>query len=285
VAAAAGLAGPTLAAENLQGISASPYSQEISLTPGQHYSGSVDISNPGNTEYNFISSATPYSVMGEDYEQQFTARPDLVDASKWFTFPTTKFHLKPDQHVEVQFNIHVPPDIAGGGYYATVFAQADALPGPGVHGQKRVGMVLYMTVAGAIHREGSVASFSVPFIQTEPPLHTQLRLADTGNVHYDSTETVQVQDLFGNVKAQLEDQHVIMPKSVRRIDIDWAKSPSFGLYHVTGTAKFLDRTEQLPSRWTLMLSANSFLIISGVLIAMGLFAFLTRRGRGNVRRG
>jgi hypothetical protein len=41
----------------------------------------------------------------------------------------------------------------------------------------------------------------------------------------------------------------------------------------------------LPSRWTLMLSANAFLIIIAVLVAMGLFAFLTRRGRRNVYRG
>ena len=280
-----GLSGSALAAETVQGITASPYMQSFSLAPGSNYSGSVDISNPGNNEYDFSVSATPYSVTGEDYEQQFTARPDLVDASKWFTFPVAKYHLKPAQHVPVQFTVHVPSDIAGGGYYAVVFAQADALPGPGVRGQKRVGVVTYMTVSGDVHKAGRVASFNVPFIQTQPPLHTEIRLQNGGNVHFDSTESVQVQDLFGNVKAQLEAQHIIMPKSIRRVTLDWDKSPSFGLYRVTGTVKYLDHTEKLPTRWTLMLSANAFLIIAGVLVAMGLFAFLTRRGRGNVRRG
>jgi hypothetical protein len=268
-----------------QGITASPPTTEINMAPGSHYSGSVDISNPGDTEYDFTASAAPFSVMGEDYQQQFTARPDLVDASKWFTFSQTRYHLKPTQHVAVQFTINVPADIAGGGYYAVVFAQADPLPGAGIRGAKRVGMVTYMTVSGDIHQEGKIASFSVPPIQTEPPLHSELRLQNTGNVHYDSTVSVQVKDLFGNVKAQEDAQHIIMPKTIRKITLDWGNAPGFGLFRVTGTVKYLGRTENLPSRWTLMLSANAFLIIAAVLVVMGIFAYLTRRGRGNVRRG
>jgi hypothetical protein len=285
VVALLGLTSAALAAETRQGITASPYSQSFSLDPGSKYSGTVEISNPGNTEYDFTASAAPYSVIGEDYEQQFTSRPDLIDASKWFTFPITRYHLKPGQHTLVQYNVHVPADIAGGGYYAAVFAQDDALPGPGVRGQKRVGVVTYMTVGGDIHREGKLAGFSVPLVQTQPPLHSQVRLQDTGNVHFDATVSVKAQDLFGNVKWQQDVDHVIMPKTIRKIAIDWTKSPSFGLYRVTGTVKYLGRDETLPTRWTLMLSANAFLIIAGVLVLMGLFAFLVRRGRGNVRRG
>jgi hypothetical protein len=91
-------------------------------------------------------------------------------------------------------------------------------------------------------------------------------------------------DLFGNVKWQADAEHLIMPKTTRRVVIEWAKAPSFGLYRITGTVKYLDRTEKLPTRWTLMLSANAFLIIASVLVAMGMFAFFTRRGRGNGRR-
>jgi hypothetical protein len=286
VAAAALLvvSSPALAVGERQGITASPPKLEIDLTKGTRYSGSVNISNPGDTEYDFTVSAAPFSVLGEDYQPQFTARPDLVDASKWFAFPKTRFHVKPTQKIEVPFTISPPSDIAGGGYYAAVFAQAAALPGPGIQGEKRVGMVTYMTVAGDIHREGKLAGFTVPFVHTQPPLHTEVRLQNTGNVHYDSTVLVQVKDLFGNVKAQMEADHIIMPQTTRLIAQDWAKAPSFGLYQVTGTAKYLGKTENLPTRWTLMLSANAFLAIAGVLIAMGIFAFLTRRGRGHARR-
>jgi hypothetical protein len=281
-----GLASPaTAAAEPLQGITASPFSQDITLAAGGKYSGSIEISNPGNTEYDFTVSSAPYSVVGEDYAQQFSARPDLVDASKWFTFPVAKYHLKPGQQVPVQFNVQAPADIAGGGYYAVIFAQAGALPGPGVRGQKRVGVITNMTVGGNIRREGRLAGFSVPLLQTDSPLRADVRVQDTGNVHFESTVDVSAKDLFGNVKWQQQAVHTIMPQTTRKISLQWTKSPSFGLFHVTGTIKYLDRTEKLPSRWTLMLSANAFLIIIAVLVAMGLFAFLTRRGRRNVYRG
>jgi hypothetical protein len=285
LAASLSFSAVAVAADEIQGITASPYSQDIKLSPGGKYSGTVNISNPGNTDYNFTASAAPFSVQGEDYAPQFTARPDLVDASKWFSFPQTRFHLVPGQQVPVQFTIQPPSDISGGGYYAAVFAQADALPGPGIRGQKRVGMIVYMTVGGDIHREGHVASFSVPFLHTVPPLHSQLRIQNIGNVHFDSDITVQIKDLFGNVKGQIEQQHVIMPKTIRRVDLDWAKAPSFGLFRVGGNIQYLGRTEALPTHWTLMLSANAFLAVFGVLVAMGLFAFITRRGRRNVRRG
>jgi hypothetical protein len=268
-----------------QGITASPPIQRLELQPGAVFSGSVDISDPGKTEYDFTASAAPFSVKGEEYDLQYASRPDLVDASRWFTFPTTKYHLKPGQKVSVQYKVTVPKDIAGGGYYAVVFAQADPLPGTGVTGQKRVGVLTYMTVAGDIIRQGRVAGFGVPWIQTQPPLHAEVRIQNTGNVHFDSSISLQIKDLFGNVKGEIEADHVIFPKTTRLVALDWKTAPSFGLYHLGGTVKYLGSTEQLPSRWTLMLSANAFLGLAGVLLAIGLFAFLTRRSRGNVRRG
>jgi hypothetical protein len=279
------LAGTALAADPLQGITASPPKQRIDLTAGGTYSGTVDISNPGTTEYDFTVSASPFSVKGEDYNLLYSQRPDLVDASRWFVFPQARYHLKPTQKVAVRYNVNVPRDAAGGGYYAVVFAQADSLPGAGVSGQKRVGVLTYMTVAGDIQRSGRVLGLSAPVIQTQPPLVGDVRLQNTGNVHYDSTVSVQIKDLFGNVKTELNSDQIIFPKTIRRVPLSWGKAPSFGLYRLSGTVKYLDRTDPLPTRWTLMLSANAFLVIVFVVVVLAVYAYITRRGRRNVRRG
>ncbi|HEX3081701.1 MAG TPA: hypothetical protein VHQ86_00435 [Candidatus Saccharimonadia bacterium] len=273
------------AADPLQSITASPTNESVSLSAGGTYDGFVKITNTGQTPYQFIVSASPFSVTGESYDQSFAARPDLIDASKWFSFARTTYSANPRDEIAVAYHIKVPTDIAAGGYYAAIFAEAsNTSAGQGVTSHKRVGVLMYITVTGDVIKSGKVLGYNLPLIHTQPPLHADVRLQNTGNVHYDATTSLVVSDIFGNTKARLESTNTIFPKSTRKLSLTWDKAPSFGLFQVSGTVKYLDKTEQLPTRYTLMLSANAFLIIFIAVILLAAYAYLTRKRRSNVVR-
>src|SRR6185437_12189343 len=123
---------------------------------------------------------------------------------------------------------------------------------------------------------------AVPFLQTTSPLQTTLRLRNDGNVHYDAATEVLVKDLFGNTKAILSDNHTVLPSTIRRMSINWDKSPGFGLFRVEGTVDINGKTDQLPVRYTLLLSQTAFIIIFLCIVALVAYAVLSLRRRGNV---
>jgi hypothetical protein len=279
--------GSALAADPLQSITASPSSQRLDLGPTSSYEGTINITDTGQTPYSFRVSTSPFSVSGETYTQSFVARPDLVDASKWFSFGRSSFSVQPGESVPVTYHIKTPPDIAAGSYYAVVFAEADApssAKGQSITARKRVGIIFYLTVTGKTVSGGNVASYTVSALQTEPPLEAALRIQNTGNVDFNAEISVVVSDIFGNTKARLDSTNLIFPKSTRRISLQWREAPAFGLFKISGNVHYLGKTEPLPTRYTLMLSSTAFVLMFLVAIAIIGFYVLSRRRHSNVTR-
>lgn len=285
IGAAALAAAPAFAAEPYQSITASPSSVKLDVAAGTTTTGSITITNTGQTAYPFTVSASPFSVSGEDYEQSFTPRPDLIDASKWLSFPETSFTAVPREVVPVSYRVKVPADAAPGGYYAAIFAEAkSASSGQAITAHKRVGVLMYFTVAGEAVSGGKLLSFTVPAIHTSAPLTTTMRIENTGNVHFDVDETVEISDVFGNTKARIEETHLVFPGSTRKLEVSWAKAPAFGIFKVTGTISYLGKTQNLPTRYTLMLSSTAFVVMFLAAVAIVVYFFLTRKRRRNVIR-
>lgn len=276
---------PAQAAEPLQSITASPTTERLEIAGGGTYDGTVTISNTGQTAYQFNVAASPFSVSGEDYTQSFTARPDLVDASKWFSFPRSQYSSVSGSKTTVPYRIKVPSDIAAGGYYAVLFAEAKAPNvNEGVTSHKRVGVLFYITVSGKTISQGNLAGYAIPLIHTSAPLNAQIHLQNTGNVHFDANVALVVSDIFGNTKAKLESTNIILPKSTRKINLEWNKAPAFGFFRVTGKVDYLGKTEKLPVKYTLLLSAQAFVVMFAATFVLLVYAFMSRKRRRNVYR-
>ena len=276
-----------VAAEPLQSITASPTNQRLTVAAGSVTRGTFSVYNSGTTDYTFNVSAEPFGVKGEDYEQSFQLQPGASDVSKWFKFDATSYRAKAGQTIAVPYRLNVPGGVGPGGYYAVLFAQTQIPPkdGSGVTARKRVGVTYYLTVSGEAKQAGSVSSFTTNWFQANAPLEANLRLANTGNVHYDSSVLMRISDVFGNTKAEITDTKTVLPQTVRHIPLNWAQAPGFGVFKVAGSVTFLGRTEQLPAHYVLMLSPTAFVVIALIVVALGSYGYATRRRWGNVKRG
>jgi len=251
-----------------QNITLSPTSVDVTLDPGSINKGSVEIINTGDSAFAFRTYVTPYHVTGEEYQQEFTPLPGAPDVTKWITVNSSLSSLVPGKLTEIPYTITVPKGTPAGGYYAVLFAETKAPPAKnGVIVTDRVGEIFYITVSGALTQKGQVASWTTKYFQ-KPPLSASLRLENSGSTHYLATVQVRVKDIFGSSKFTFNTKKQVLPQTIRRIDISWPKTPSFGLFKVAGTATFLDQTHQLPTHYVLVMSSTVRLIFIGVVVGL-----------------
>lgn len=261
-----------------QNITLSPTSVDQTLQPGSVNKGTVEVLNTGDGEFSFSTYLKPFRVTGEDYQQEFTALPGAPEPTKWFQISASQSTIKPGKLVEISYTITVPKNTPAGGYYAVLFAETKAPPATnGVIVTNRVGEIFYITVAGPLTQQGKVASWESSLLQ-KPPLNSSLRIENSGNTHFLSTVQLSVKDIFGGTKFSFNTKKEVLPQTVRHIQIPWQKTPSFGLFKVSGSVSFLDKKETLASKYVLVMSQTARLIFAGlVVLVIGVLVFLMYR--------
>ncbi len=276
----AALALPGAAHAASQEITITPTSASPEITPGASQEGTFQILNQGQTDYPFQVSSAPYHVSGEEYTPDFTPLPSVTPADKWFSFSGAGGELKAGQAATIKYTITVPKDVAPGGYYAVVFAQTAFPEQPGsITLNKRVGEIFYIKVAGQVSEKGALLNWDSDFLQ-EPPLLANIRLVNTGGVHYPATIQVNVRDIFGQSKYSLETTKEILPQTIRKVPIAWNDTPFIGIFQITGNIQMLGQTQQLPTKWVFIMSMpvkiGLIIMLAGATIVIAM-RFMARK--------
>jgi hypothetical protein len=245
--------------------------QQLEITPtaiiqsfdkGASQAETLQVINPGSSSYDIKIYATPFSVTGEDYKQNFNKIPGAEDVSTWFSFPSSTYHIDPNQTVNIPYFINVPSNALAGGHYATVFVETQNKANVnGVVIHDRLGSVAYLTVNGPVKTAGNFLSWNASFLQ-RPDLTANLRVQNTGAVHFQTTINAVVKDIFGSTRLTYYSTHEILPQTIRKMPVVWNKTPSFGLFRISGTANFLGQTVNLPTQYVLVMSSFVRLVLA-----------------------
>lgn len=262
-----------------ESITLSPVSRDFKVDAGTQVKNELTIINDGKLPYDFIVYSRPYSVLGEEYQSDYTKVRPNTDLYQWVRFEKTKYSIKPNETIKVPFTIVVPTSAAPGGHYGVIFAETQPSPeaqGTAVVRKKRVGMIAYTTVNGNYVNKGDFLDVSLPFWQVQPPMSADLRVQNTGNTDFKNSIRYTVKDLFGNVKYDAIKQYPVLPQTTRKINVAWNQSPWFGLFKVEITQKFLDK-EKTTGGYVLMMPRFLPILLLVLLIAGGGYAFYRRR--------
>ena len=263
-----------------QAITMTPTSASPVITPGTVYSGSFQVINQGESSYAFTVYAAPYHVSGEDYTPDFTALPNTTSVDKWFTLSSSGGHINAGQTATINYSISVPKNTVPGGYYATLFAQTQyPKTANSITLNERVGEIFYLQAAGPVTQAGKVVSWGAGVFQ-KPPLSAAVRLENNGGVHYPATIRVNVRDIFGRSKYGLYTVKEILPQTIRRSVITWNKAPAIGIFKVTGSVNFLNKTVPLSTQWVLVMSQSvrtGLLVVVVLVILFAAARFIYRR--------
>lgn len=268
-------------------LQVSPSKLDIELAPGATEKKSFQIHNTGNKAFKYSIEVTPYSVIDEDYNPNYSNESKYTDLAKWVTFSQTEGEIEPDESAKIDVEINVPKDVPAGGQYASVMVSVDRGAGDSDDGAaigmtQRIGLLLYSIVEGNTRKEGSVIDNKVPSFRFQPPIIATSTVENTGNVHAEATYTLQVFPLFGGEEVYSNEDNpetrTILPETKRYNEIAWEGAPALGIFKVKQTVNFLgkdDVTEKI-----VFLCPIWFLFIVLLLIFVIVFWIVSRvRGR------
>lgn len=272
-----------------QGITMTPSSTQITLEPSISATRSFKVINAGTDGFKVDVSVSPYRVEGVNYDPQFTQLPGTKTPTDWITLAADKAVINAGKTVEVNYTVSVPPGTAPGGYYAVVFAETSPLQqsGNGVVPHNRVGNVLYITVKGAVEKTGELKPADLAHFATHTTVPIGVKVSNTGGVHFISTATFEVTNIFGKKVYSASLERFVLPQTERLISSDWRPSSPIGLYHVNRSAIVADSVQTLPSRWIIVIHPW-FLVASFVLLGLIVLYVLTlhrTRGKNTDDRG
>lgn len=273
------LPGAAAAADQAQNsITLSPSSTSLAVNAGEVSTGTMKVINEGDSAYDFSVYARPYGVTNEQYDPDFTTQNINANVYKWVQFSQTKFHIDPDQSVDVAYTLHVPADAAPGGHYGVLFAETDAstVLSTGVARKNRVGNLLYVTVKGSHIEKGALKDFVLPTWQTSAPMVSSVRIQNAGNVDFRAKVTTTAKDMFGRIKYSYTGDPIILPDTTRLAEMKWEKAPNFGIFNVKQTVEFLNQKHQNEGLVLIAPKWAPIVVIVIIIVGAG-YAVLRRR--------
>lgn len=237
-------------------MSINPSNQDLELTPGTTYHGSIKVSNVGRLPFKVKASVRPFYVKDNEYEPDFASESAYTKIYNWITLEKTEFSIEPNSSYELKFDVEVPKDVAAGGQYAAIMLLSDSgeEAAAGVNVAAQLAAVLYGHVnGGSLRTEGELVDHSLPKFFSSSDFSVSQTIKNTGNVDFRVEQTMTVTEFFSNREVVNRDSvsgdgqligsniAVVLPGTSRTGILTWTDAPKLGLFNVTQTIRFLDQ--------------------------------------------
>lgn len=231
-----------------------PMSQEVTLTPGETYTGSITVANPdtSTSALSYVASIAPYGVTGTSYDIDLFSETSRTDMVHWLSIDNASGTLAPNDTVDIHFTITVPSDAAPGGQYAVIkVAQKDsatANDGLSVGNVYEAASIIYGNVVGEVVREGSVTSQFTPNFVTTPEFTSTATIENHGTTHEDALVSFVITNAFNgstiypHSSSDTGINEVIMPDTTRELTYNFKDMPAVGVINVTQTIEYNGQT-------------------------------------------
>lgn len=234
-------------------MEARPAAQDFELIPGEHYTGSITISNIGRLPFTFTVKASPYQVIDEDYTPDFVTQNDYTKLYNWLSFNQTEYHLEAGASAEVLFEIEVPSDAPGGGQYAAIIASTSDSKDAGSTMQmiSQLASLLYTHVEGDQHVGGVVTKQELPSFLLGSPFTSTVTVKNDGNVDFRFEHTLTIHDFFTNREVFTPDaidendqavgmaSLIVLPETSRTNSLTWEGAPQLGVFRAISRVTYL----------------------------------------------
>lgn len=217
-------------------VTVTPLKFDMNLNPGDIKQGEIKVINETNERQTYYASVQNFVASGEEGQQTFLEETEKLGLVRWIGLEKTSVTLDPGKSANFKWVINLPKDAEPGGHYAALFfsTQPDNVQGKGVGVGGRVGILFLVNVAGNVREEAKVESFqtvigedpqtAVPATWTNRlPVGFELRIRNSGSVHFKPTGTISIQGMFGKMQTiQLNpNDSAVLPDTIRKIRSSW----------------------------------------------------------------
>ena len=209
-------------------LTLSPTRLDVSGDPGQTLAGELEIYNEQESEMTFYVSSQNFEARGETGSPYFLPETDKGLAS-WIK-SAESIVVGPKERIKFPYEITIPQDIDGGGYFAAIFFATNP-PAPEEGGQvtigSKVGTLVFLNVSGDAPEGAGIVEFGTKDGKILPylPITLFYRFSNDGARKVLPVGAIEIKNMLGNKSAMLDanvSQGNVLPGSVRRFEIIWS---------------------------------------------------------------
>lgn len=252
------------------------------LEPGQSYSRNFKVQNTGSESLDYQVTIAPYSVYGQEYNQDFTNPNSFTEITDWITVTTTEGTVPAGESVNVEYIIEVPANAPAGNQNAAVIvamvnenATADDT---GIQTIKQIAHPLYANITGNTIKTAEIIENKLSSFLFEPPVVATSVVKNTGNIYTLASYTLEVRNLFGDkvvyTNNEQPDTMIIFPETERYNEVVWENAPQLGIFKVKQTITIFDEENTVEK--LVFLCPIWFLCVIIAFIAILIFMIVSR---------
>lgn len=225
-----------------------PGKVDLTIKPGESKTVEMTVTNRTGERRKF--NLTAEDAQGsQDTETAVVLLGDDIgpySMKDFVSVPHTSFVLDHNQRARVPVTISLPVNADPGGLYGSVLVNTvavDATPGDtgGTVPQSaivaRIGTLFFVTIPGAIEKDGSLKAFGTAPEQTffqSGPVHFGILFENKGSIHLAPYGELRIKNMFNQeVGFQKLDPWFVLPQSLRLREITWDRDFLFGRYVAT----------------------------------------------------
>lgn len=227
-------------------IQLSPTISEIFELEAEDYAeGNFNVINNGDEEFTFSLRSAPYSVVGEDYDDDFQTNTNYNKIASWIKTSSDKYTLKPGELANVTYSITTPDDIPNGGQYAAILITLEENDKSGnIQINKQLAYKVYTHMNGVTRKEGEIKENKISSFLLGAKITASSLFTNTGNVDAEADITFEVIDIKNDevvYSNTLNTKRTILPETTRFVNYTWENTPQLGIFKVRQTIKYLDK--------------------------------------------
>jgi hypothetical protein len=265
----------------------SPPHLRLTLDPGSSISGTLRLSNLGDTSLAYRAYVSPYQVTDSTYQADFNTETTQTQISRWINLGHTQGSLNGHTQTDLNYTVTVPTDVPDGGQYAVIFVEttgpATAPHTSGITTLHRLGALVFAQVSGTTRQDGQLIRQQIPFWQQSAPLQSFSTIANHGNADFIATYDLQVKSLLGRPRTQVTRQYTLLPGTERDVTLATTEPLPLGFYWTTQSLYFLAGQHSL-TRPVLLLPPLGLAFALAILLLSGLLVWRRLRRPARQRR-
>ena len=240
------IAGLLLIPASGNALTVSPPIIELDANRGDIITQAIKVRNESQTNVTYYLTTERFVASGEGGAPEF--KGEDVGLASWIKFGGVQSITIPaGETIELPFTVEVPNFASAGGQYAAIFLSnippEKDTKASGVSIASRVGIMVFVKIAGDIKEEAKVEEFSTSSSSYNSlPVNFIVKVNNLGNVHVRPMGTIVVKNMFGSVAGQVavnENAGAVLPDQVRKFEASWVKNPN-----AVGATGFLGKYNQ-----------------------------------------
>ena len=226
------------------GIQISPVDYQFEINPGESQSGKLTVTNNDKVALDYMIEIELFSQISENGAPSFagtTKTEGITSLADWIEIAEADKNgeIAATGKKEIEFLINVPKSAEPGGHYAAVFVKQITKDEQGktqLGVSSRVGLLVLVSVPGNVEKTGEIISFDYPKFVWSGPIDLEMRVKNTGTVHYDSIVKADFKPMLGKIQSAELGKHTILPDNIRYYKDSWHNKYPFGYYRIMATA-------------------------------------------------